>query len=115
MREGFVRKGGLNDVTNVSPRPEPPKAHRPMNNRGVEKLSDENPLIPMGVKEFRESGLLWFINMQLHAFGVALSVDIDEDGNETSLKPNRTIFRGFSEECNSEGYKKVTTFMKKRK
>lgn len=109
MREGFVRKGGRNDVANMGERPEPPKPHSPWK---TEELNDEKPIVCMDVKEFRKSGLLWFVNMQLHAFGVALSVDIDEEGNETNLKPNHTIFRGFSEECNSEGYKKLSNFMR---
>ena len=64
-------------------------------------------------KEFRENGLLWFINSILHMFGWAIIVVIDKDTNEIKeVFPARVKFRGFSEECNTEGYAKVTNFLK---
>ena len=36
-------------------------------------------------KEFRESGLLWFINTILHMFGWAIVVDVDMEDNNIKL------------------------------
>lgn len=62
-------------------------------------------------EEFRESGLLWFVNQTLHLFGWAIVVEID-DGNITSVYPARVKFRGFPEKSNAEGYIKVSKFLK---
>ncbi len=64
-------------------------------------------------KEFRESGFLWWINMILHTFGWAIVVDIDDNGEITDAYPARVKFRGFGEKNNTEGYIKVSQYMKK--
>lgn len=61
-------------------------------------------------KEFRESGLLWWINMILHTFGWSIVVDI-EDGEITDAYPARVKFRGFDEKNNDEGYITVSNYM----
>ena len=63
-------------------------------------------------KEFRESGFLWWINMILHTFGWAIVVDIDDNGEITDAYPARVKFRGFGEKNNTEGYIKVSKYMK---
>lgn len=63
-------------------------------------------------KEFRESGFLWWINMILHTFGWAIVVDVDDNGEITDAYPARVKFRGFSEKNNTEGYIKVSQYMK---
>jgi hypothetical protein len=64
-------------------------------------------------KEFRESGLLWFINTILHMFGWAIVVDVDmEDNNIKECYTAKVKFRGFKEEHNTEGYIKVTEHLK---
>ena len=63
-------------------------------------------------KEFRESGFLWWINMILHTFGSAIVVDIDDNGEITDAYPARVKFRGFGEKNNTEGYIKVSQYMK---
>ena len=63
-------------------------------------------------KEFRESGFLWWINMFLHTFGWAIVVDIDDNGEITDAYPARVKFRGFGEKNNTEGYIKVSQYMK---
>ena len=63
-------------------------------------------------KEFRESGFLWWINMILHTFGWAIVVDIDDNGKITDAYPARVKFRGFGEKNNTEGYIKVSHYMK---
>lgn len=63
--------------------------------------------------EFRDAGLLWFVNMILHALGWAICVDIGDDGHIFSAYPARVKFRGFATEINDEGYKKVAKYLKK--
>lgn len=64
-------------------------------------------------KEFRECGLLWWLNMILHTFGWAIVCNIDDDGNILEVFPARVKFRGFDEESNTEGYVKVTDYLYK--
>lgn len=52
-------------------------------------------------KEFRDSGLLWWINMILHTFGWAIVVDIKD--KSFIAYPKRVKYRGFAEDikvCN---------------
>ena len=63
-------------------------------------------------KEFRESGFLWWTNMILHTFGWAIFVDINDNGEITNAYPARVKFRGFSEKSNTEGYIKVSRYIK---
>ena len=62
-------------------------------------------------EEFRNAGLLWWINMILHTFGGAITVDL-KDGKITDCYPARVKFRGFGEENNTEGYQKVSQYMR---
>lgn len=62
-------------------------------------------------QEFRESGLFWFINTTLHVFGWALVAEF-EDKELTRVYPARVKFRGFAEGINTDGYKKVSKYMK---
>ena len=59
-------------------------------------------------KEFRDSGALWFINQTLHLFGMAVTWSPDTD----ELIPAIVRFRGFKEELNDEGYKKLSNYLK---
>lgn len=63
-------------------------------------------------REFRESGLLWWINMILHTFGWAIVVNVEEDGTISDAYPARIKFRGFAEKNNSEGYIAVSNYLK---
>lgn len=63
-------------------------------------------------KEFRDSGLLWWINMILHTFGWSICLDMDEDGEIINVFPARVKFRGFNEESNTNGYIKISKYMK---
>lgn len=62
--------------------------------------------------EFRNSGMLWFVNMILHTFGWALVVDVDDDDNVTSCYPARVKFRGFNVNSNTKGYIAVSEYLK---
>lgn len=59
-------------------------------------------------KEFRDSGLLWFINTTLHMFGWAIVLDMSTD----EIYATRVKFRGFTEKLNTEGYIKVSEYLK---
>lgn len=64
--------------------------------------------------EFRDIGLLWFINRLLHLFGWAICVDY-EDVEKKIIKevyPARCKFRGFEEKDETEGFIKVTQYLK---
>ncbi|SFR15282.1 hypothetical protein [Desulfoscipio geothermicus] len=63
-------------------------------------------------EEFRTLGFLWWINMILHTFGWAITFDFDDSGKLKEVYPARVKYRGFSEKINSEGYIKVSEFMK---
>ena len=62
-------------------------------------------------EDFRETGLLWFINTILHVFGWAIVVYKNNKGDIYKVKPTRVTWRGFSEESNEKGYKNVTKFL----
>lgn len=62
-------------------------------------------------KEFRESGLFWFVNSILHTFGWAFVIEFNE-GEITRAYPARVKFRGFTEKINTDGYKKVSKYLK---
>ena len=64
-------------------------------------------------QEFRDQGLLWWINMILHTFGWALVVNVDDETGEiTDAYPARVKFRGFAEENNTEGYINISKYLK---
>ena len=62
--------------------------------------------------DFRECGLLWFVNNLLHVFGWAIIVELDDSGELSSCYPARVAFRGFSSNSNEKGYQNVSKFMK---
>lgn len=50
--------------------------------------------------------------MILHTFGWAICLEMDEDGEITDVYPARVKFRGFNEESNTNGYIKISKYMK---
>ena len=63
-------------------------------------------------EEFIDIKMLWWINMILHTFGWAICVDIEEDGSVSNAYPARVKFRGFAEKNNTDGYIKVSQYLK---
>ena len=63
-------------------------------------------------KEFRKSGLLWFVNTILHVFGWAIVVNIDDNGNVKECYPARVKFRGFDVDTNTNGYIALSEYLK---
>ena len=62
-------------------------------------------------KQFKDSGMLWWINMILHTFGLAIVLNI-ENGEVKDVYPARVKYRGFGERNNSVGYLKVSKYIK---
>lgn len=63
---------------------------------------------PISLEDFQDSGMLWYVNSLLHQFGLALVYDTEKK----NLYPAICRFRGFSEEANDKGYKKVTEYLR---
>lgn len=69
-------------------------------------------------EEFQQCGLLWWINMILHTFGWAIVFNYSNYDKETQTEtikevfPARVRFRGFCEYDNTEGYQKMSKYMK---
>lgn len=61
-------------------------------------------------KEFRDIGMLWWVNRILHLFGWAICFDFD--GSELKeVYPARCHFRGFDSDSETEGFKKVSEYL----
>lgn len=65
-------------------------------------------------EEFRNSGLLWFVNTILHLFGWAIVIERQKEGPQDSWVgyPARVLFRGFSLQASDDGYVKLTSYLK---
>lgn len=59
-----------------------------------------------------DSGLLWWINMILHTFGWAIALNVNEEGEITDAFPARVKYRGFGEKENTDGYIRVSKYIK---
>jgi hypothetical protein len=69
-------------------------------------------ITPKGWKEFRDTGLLLFINSFLNIFGWAIVIKIPDEGDGPwSGYPARVTFRGFKEESYTKSYIKLSKFM----
>jgi len=55
--------------------------------------------------------LLWWINQQLHIFGWSIVV-VMKDDKILEAYPARVKFRGFDDNNNTQGYIKVSKYMK---
>lgn len=65
-------------------------------------------------EEFRQTGLFLFINGILHAFGWAITVEVDKEGKaiEGSAKPARVKFRGFDSKSSGESHLRISSYLK---
>ena len=63
-------------------------------------------------KEFREIGLLWFINRILHLFGWAICFDYDDNKELKEVYPARCKFRGFDSKLETQGFIKLSEYLK---
>jgi hypothetical protein len=60
--------------------------------------------------EFRDAGLMWWVNRQLHLFGWSLVAVVDPADPAKTVKvyPARTEFRGFCSSAEERGFKSLT-------
>ena len=76
-------------------------------------MGDDNTMLKkMSWDEFRGTGLLFFVNQILHAFGWAITVEMGEDGKVIGAYPARTKFRGFGQDSIERGYKNIAAFLR---
>lgn len=59
-------------------------------------------------EEFREAGLLWWLNRSLHLFGWCIVCEIEENGQVSRVFPARTCYRGFAAEDEADGFRRLT-------
>lgn len=62
-------------------------------------------------ESFRDNGFLWWVNRILHFFGIAIVFDFDKDGILKEVYPVKCRFRGFDNESETEGFRKVTNYV----
>ena len=62
-------------------------------------------------KEFKESGLLWWVNTMLHTLGWAIVFEYDDNKNIVNVYPARVRFRGFDVKTNTEGYINISKYI----
>jgi hypothetical protein len=63
-------------------------------------------------QEFRETGLMLFVNSFLHIFGWALVFEIGDKNVVTSVYPARVKYRGFDNKSTEAAHKMLSTYVK---
>ena len=74
----------------------------------------ENMIKRISWEQFRQSGMLWWVNRILHTFGLVIVVEVNEDGKVLEAYPAECDYQGFGMEDEIEGFAKVSQYMKKR-
>lgn len=64
----------------------------------------------MSWDEFRETGLLQWVNQLLHTFGITIEVQV-KDGSVIKAYPKRCEYRGFYRKGTEDMYIKITKFI----
>lgn len=78
---------------------------------GMTEPSNAN-VVEASWEEFKDAGLLWWINRGLHLFGWAI-VLIVENEKVVRAFPARCKFRGFCEESEEQGFHRLTQHIEK--
>ncbi|SEA58920.1 hypothetical protein SAMN05192529_13114 [Arachidicoccus rhizosphaerae] len=65
---------------------------------------------PITWEQFRESGMLFFVNNILHAFGLAITVT-EENGKIVSSAPARVGYRGFDDKSQDKEHAKIAKYL----
>lgn len=63
-------------------------------------------------EDFRQTGLLWWINRSLHLFGWVIVIDLKDD-NTSEVYPARCSYRGFPEASEDSGFQRLTKYLEK--
>lgn len=72
-----------------------------------------NSVVKKSWEEFRQAGLLVFVNQFLHIFGWSIIFEMDEDGFVKNVYPARVTYAGFSHDVQADAYKKIRDYMNK--
>jgi len=86
------------------------------NNINPETLSSNDDkmkemVTPISCDDFRNSGMLWWINRLLHTFGLAIVAELDENDKVSKIYPARVKFRGFGRRSDEIGFRKVSQYL----
>ena len=60
--------------------------------------------------EFKEAGLVWWVNRTLHLFGWCIVFEFDE--GDFTVYPARTDRRGFPSDTEARGFRKLTRHLR---
>jgi len=83
--------------------------------KGTEQNVNPEAIEFRSITEFRESGLLLFVNQFLNIFGWAICVLFDEEtGEPMAMYPAYCKFRGFDSVTITKAYKNITKHIAKR-
>lgn len=64
-------------------------------------------------EEFKNCGMLWWINTILHMFGWAIVCEVNSKSQKvTDVYPARVKFRGFDNDSVTKGYINVSKYLK---
>jgi len=81
-------------------------------------MSKKKLIVKKSWNQFQKTGLLLIVNQILHIFGWAIVINYEKYYNDGSNKniihsvyPARVRFRGFTGECVSEAYLKLSKYM----
>lgn len=109
MSEKFVNR---EDVQNLLENCESiQEARACFNENNISSYAMEIPINSKSWEKFKNSGLLWWINMILHTFGWEIMYYFNADKEITNVRPRRTASRGFGEDTNDIGYTKVSQYL----
>lgn len=64
-------------------------------------------------QEFRDAGLLWWVNRLLCLFGWCIVFDMDDNDNILDVFPARTKYRGFTDEAEKDSISIWSAYMGK--
>jgi hypothetical protein len=104
MKMSTIDKNPTKDLHESREFPAPKKS-------GMAHAQSKNKTISDKWNDFRQTGLLVFVNMFLHIFGWAITLKIDTDTKEIlEVYPQRVKYKGYDVETIDEAYKKVKSF-----
>lgn len=80
--------------------------------KGMPPTGDTSMVEERSWDEFRDAGILWWINRILHTFGWAITMELDDDGRVSRVFPTRCKYRGFVRESEEAGFRKISKYLK---
>lgn len=66
---------------------------------------------PITWQQFRDAGMLFYVNNILHSFGMSLVIKTDESGNILDAYPARSGWRGFDTDSQDEEHIKIAKYL----